>query len=58
MEQRFDSGWQFSKQAPGSSREHAADFAFHAVDIPHDWLIWQHEDLYEDSDGWSQVGAN
>ena len=52
MEQRFDSGWQFSKQAPGSSREHAADFAFHAVDIPHDWLIWQHEDLYEDSDGW------
>ena len=49
MERLFNDGWLFAKTenetAPGKD-----DFV--PVDLPHDWLIEQADDLYENSDGW------
>lgn len=50
----FNDGWSFLKTSPGmelpdieSRREE-----FRGVDIPHDWLIYDVNNLYEDSTGW------
>ena len=50
----FNQNWTFLKIAPGTelsditrNRE-----GFVPVDIPHDWLIYQAKDLYENSTGW------
>lgn len=46
----FNDGWEFAK----SSLEVTScdDLQFEAVDIPHDWLIYNTLNLYEDSIGW------
>ena len=48
----INDGWSFAKLPSGSTYEDAMDAAFAPVDLPHDWLIWQADKLYETSDGW------
>ena len=54
MKQKLKYGWEFQKvpiinsEIPESYEENA----FYEVVIPHDWLIGQAENLYEDSVGW------
>lgn len=47
-------GWEFLKTSLGTSYEEACarkkDFA--AVELPHDWLIYDAHNLYEDGFGW------
>lgn len=46
----FCSGWEFYKAKLGE--DYSESFPFKAVDIPHDWLIYNVNDLYENSTGW------
>ncbi|MGN0553864.1 MAG: glycoside hydrolase family 2 TIM barrel-domain containing protein [Oscillospiraceae bacterium] len=46
----FCNGWEFCKAAFGS--DYSDSFDFKAVDLPHDWLIYNTNDLYETSTGW------
>lgn len=46
----FCSGWEFSKNPIGT--EYSDNLDWKSVDLPHDWLICQTEDLYETSTGW------
>ncbi|MCM1268655.1 MAG: DUF4982 domain-containing protein [Bacteroidales bacterium] len=50
----WNGGWSFLKTEPGTMYEQATGRAqeFQAVDIPHDWLIYDTLNLYEDSTGW------
>ena len=48
----LNDGWQFTKLPEGSTREEALHTAWKPVDLPHDWLIWQADDLYETADAW------
>lgn len=50
----FNDGWRFSKQPVGTTWEEIPDKeqAFAPVDLPHDWLIYNTADLYENSVGW------
>ena len=50
----FNQDWTFLKTAleTGLSDIKERKAEFKAVDIPHDWLIYQVKDLYEDSTGW------
>lgn len=50
----WNGGWSFLKTAPGTTYEQAAARSqeFQAVDIPHDWLIYDTLNLYEDGTGW------
>lgn len=50
----WNGGWSFLKTAPGTTYEQAIGRAqeFQAVDIPHDWLIYDTLNLYEDGTGW------
>ncbi len=50
----FLNGWYFTKQPLGSTLEDIKERkeAFQAVNLPHDWLIYQGKELYEDSTGW------
>lgn len=52
----FQDGWKFSKQQIGMSESKmlSGDADWQQVDIPHDWLIYQTNDLYETSEGWYQ----
>ena len=43
-------GWEFVKTPFGSDYPETADWQ--PVDIPHDWLIYDTNNLYEDSTGW------
>lgn len=52
MKKRINDGWSFTKLPYGSTLEEAERAHFVPVEIPHDWLIWQAEDLYETSDAW------
>ena len=52
MEQRLNDGWLFAKLPNGSTPEDAGRAEFKPVDLPHDWLIWQAENLYESADAW------
>lgn len=47
---RFNDGWEFAKS--GLETASPADLSFEPVDIPHDWLIYNTLDLYENSVGW------
>lgn len=51
MKQLFNDNWLFAKAAAGISPDEAANLEFHAVDIPHDWLIYDSNKLYETSCG-------
>lgn len=46
----FCNDWKFYKAAFGS--DYSENFAFKPVDVPHDWLIYDTNDLYETSTGW------
>ncbi len=49
----FNQGWTFLKTALGTELSDIVNRdGFVAVDIPHDWLISQAKNLYEDSTGW------
>ena len=52
MEQRLNDGWLFAKLPNGSTLSDTGKAEFRPVDLPHDWLIWQEEDLYESADAW------
>ncbi len=52
MERLFNDGWSFQKLAHGSCLSQAEAGTWHQVDLPHDFLIGQHQALYEDADGW------
>ncbi len=54
MERLFNDNWRFVKLPFGSTLEEAKAAAWNPVDIPHDWLIAQADNLYETSDGWYQ----
>ena len=47
----FNDGWQFAKAAPGTDFDTAHALDYKQINIPHDWLIYQGLDLYEDSVG-------
>ena len=46
----FNDGWEFAKS--GLETTSAEGLAFKSVDLPHDWLIYNTLDLYENSIGW------
>jgi len=46
----FNDGWTFAKT--GLDREGWQGLAFEPVDLPHDWLIWDTRNLYENGIGW------
>ena len=46
MEQLFNSGWKFVKCQSGSNMKDAKNAAWRAVDLPHDFLIAQEQDLF------------
>ncbi|MCQ2505845.1 MAG: glycoside hydrolase family 2, partial [Lachnospiraceae bacterium] len=53
MERLFNSGWQFVKKAIGTKMEnHINETGWQDIDLPHDYLIYQVNDLYETSIGW------
>ena len=54
MERLFNDNWRFVKLPFGSTLEDAKAADWKAVDLPHDWLVAQTNDLYETSDGWYQ----
>ena len=43
----WDDGWCFKKTSLGVTLDEALDEKFNAVDIPHDWLIYDTNNLYE-----------
>ena len=49
MQRLMNDGWLFAKTPTGCTPD-ASQYS--PVDLPHDWLIWQTDDLYECSDGW------
>lgn len=48
----FDNGWEFALLENGSSLSEAEKASFSAVEIPHDWLIYDSKNLYKSGDGW------
>ncbi|MCM1039088.1 MAG: DUF4982 domain-containing protein [Ruminococcus sp.] len=50
----WNDGWSFLEMPPGSGYEEALteEAQFAAVEIPHDWLIYDVRNLYRDSTGW------
>ncbi|MGN0699647.1 MAG: hypothetical protein ACI4J8_01460, partial [Oscillospiraceae bacterium] len=46
MKELFNTGWHFCKTAP-----EAEPTEFSPVQLPHDWLIYNTDDLYESSYG-------
>lgn len=50
----FNDGWSFTKREIGESLDSIHDPAveWQLVDIPHDWLIYNTNDLYETGEGW------
>lgn len=60
MKQIFNNGWEFLKLHLGSDkaqmRERQSEFT--PVELPHDWLIYNTNNLYEDSRGWYRKKVN
>ncbi|WP_169082418.1 glycoside hydrolase family 2 TIM barrel-domain containing protein [Paenibacillus sp. PL91] len=50
MKTLFNDGWEFAKS--GLEAADSASLTFESVDIPHDWLICNSLNLYENSIGW------
>jgi len=48
----FNDGWEFAKSGLDFSFGDISSLKFEPVDIPHDWLIYNTLNLYEDSIGW------
>ncbi|KUP21250.1 sugar-binding domain-containing protein [Paenibacillus sp. DMB5] len=50
---KWNGGWQFSKQQLGSELTKVmAEAAWMPVTLPHDWLIYDTNALYENGEGW------
>lgn len=47
----FNDGWEFQLTQVGATQPEAHK-KWEKVEIPHDWLIWNVDDLYKDGDGW------
>lgn len=54
MKRLFNDGWKFSKQQPDTPPEvlYRSGTVWYDVDLPHDWLIYDTNNLYEASEGW------
>ena len=53
MIQLINDNWEFLKLPNGSLISEAkGSNSWSPVDLPHDWLIWQSDDLYESADAW------
>ena len=52
MKKLFCDGWMFSKTDTKKNIGDINSFTFKPVDLPHDWLIYNVNDLYENSFGW------
>ncbi len=52
MERLFNDGWQFVKLPSDSCCEDAQHAQWVDAALPHDFLIFQENDLYETADGW------
>ena len=52
MQILMNDGWSFVKLPSGSVFADADHAGFNPVDLPHDWLIWQEDDLYQSADAW------
>lgn len=52
----FNDGWEFAKSSLDVSEP--LDLQFTPVDVPHDWLVYNTQDLYEDSIGWYRKTFN
>lgn len=52
MQRLFNDGWSFIKLPNGSTYEQAQQAAWQEVSLPHDFLISNHQNLYENADGW------
>lgn len=54
MKKLFNDGWEFTKQPLHTTYEEIMEKQrdFQPVGLPHDWLIYQAGNLYEDSTGW------
>ncbi len=50
----WNDGWSFSEKPLGTSKEQVigVNDGWHAVDVPHDWLIYDAKELYRDGEGW------
>lgn len=51
MKTLFNAGWQFAKTDIGAELSDVPSLSFAPVDIPHDWLIYDSNNLYEPSFG-------
>ncbi len=58
MQRLFNDGWSFVKLPNGSTYEQAQQAAWQEVSLPHDFLISNHQDLYENADGWYRRTLN
>ena len=53
MKKLMNDGWEFLKLPSGSTYEESRiSREWEKVDLPHDWLIRQHKNLYETADAW------
>ena len=55
MNKLLNDGWEFALLPVGSALEDVQDLRdddWQAVDLPHDWLIYDADRLYADGDGW------
>ncbi len=52
MRKLWNDGWKFVKLPTGSTYEDMKAAGTADVNLPHDWLISQENDLYESGDGW------
>jgi len=52
MQRLMNDGWRFAKLRNGSTLKDACAAVWQDVSLPHDFLIAQHNDLYESADGW------
>lgn len=48
----FTSGWEFAKTELDTEYPAAMENDFKPVELPHDWLIYDTANLYENSEGW------
>jgi len=52
MEWLLNDQWRFAALKNGSTLAHALEAQWSEVALPHDFLIWNHEELYANIDGW------
>lgn len=48
----FDNGWEFALLENGTGYDNAVKADFKPVEIPHDWLIYDTNNLYKNGEGW------